>query len=104
MGADIRKENVTPKGTPAVTNPIKRGTAEQVQKGVTTPRRDARIFPTNSFFPINIRRVCWGVKKVRIIPTPKTTRTKSINTLGESYIKNSTADAKRVPALNRKTS
>ena len=42
MGAEIRKEKVTPKGTPAVTKPMKSGTAEQEQKGVTMPRPAAR--------------------------------------------------------------
>jgi len=33
MGAAIRKEKVTPRGIPAVTKPINRGTAEQGQQG-----------------------------------------------------------------------
>src|SRR5512133_1011474 len=37
IGAAIRNENVTPSGTPVVTKPMKRGTAEQEQNGVTTP-------------------------------------------------------------------
>ena len=39
MGEDIRKENVTPKGSPALVNPIKSGIDEQEQKGVTVPSR-----------------------------------------------------------------
>ncbi len=41
----MRKEKVTPRGTPVVTNPINSGTAEQEQKGVTTPRREASTLP-----------------------------------------------------------
>jgi hypothetical protein len=40
MGDEMRKEKVTPRGTPPSTKPIKRGTAEQEQKGVTTPSRN----------------------------------------------------------------
>jgi len=49
IGDDIRKEKVTPSGTPASTKPIKRGTAEHEQKGVTMPRSAASILPINSF-------------------------------------------------------
>src|SRR5512135_2901740 len=49
IGEEIRNENVTPRGTPASTKPINRGTAEHEQKGVTTPSSEARIFPINSF-------------------------------------------------------
>jgi hypothetical protein len=62
MGAEIRKENVTPSGTPAVTNPMNIGTAEQEQKGVTIPRRAAKTFPAASRFPARIRRARSGVK------------------------------------------
>ena len=48
MGADTRKEKVTPSGTPASINPMKRGTAEQEQNGVTMPSRAARILPINT--------------------------------------------------------
>jgi len=48
MGEDIKKEKVTPRGTPDSTNPMNTGTAEQEQNGVTIPRSAARIFPTNS--------------------------------------------------------
>jgi len=37
IGALTRKENVTPKGTPVVTKPMKSGTAEQEQNRVTMP-------------------------------------------------------------------
>ncbi len=92
MGEATRKEKVTPKGTPAVTKPMKSGTAEQEQNGVGTPRRAARTFPTASRLPARIRRVRSGVKKVLRIPTPKTTSSRSMRTLGDSKTKNSTAD------------
>lgn len=41
-GEVIRRENVTPGGTPASTNPIKIGTDEHEQKGVTVPIRGAK--------------------------------------------------------------
>jgi hypothetical protein len=63
MGAAIKKEKVTPRGTPAVTNPINRGTAEQEQNGVTMPSRAAITFPANSLFPERKARVFSGVKK-----------------------------------------
>jgi hypothetical protein len=47
MGEDIRKEKVTPKGSPADVNPIKRGIEEHEQKGVTVPSKAAIIFAPN---------------------------------------------------------
>jgi hypothetical protein len=84
MGAEIRNENVTPRGTPVVTKPMNSGTAEHEQKGVTTPNRAARTLPTASRRPASIRRVRSGVKKERTMPTPKTTTKSSISTLGAS--------------------
>jgi hypothetical protein len=37
IGDEIKKENVTPKGKPAVVKPIKIGILEQLQNGVTVP-------------------------------------------------------------------
>ena len=51
IGAEIRKENVTPRGIPAVMKPMKSGTAEQEQKGVITPSRAASTLPAASLFP-----------------------------------------------------
>jgi len=45
MGEETRKEKVTPRGIPASIKPIKRGTAEQEQKGVTIPSNAAKMFP-----------------------------------------------------------
>ena len=44
MGEEIRKEKVTPSGSPALVNPINSGMEEQEQNGVTVPRRAANIF------------------------------------------------------------
>ena len=43
MGEEIRKEKVTPTGSPALVKPIKIGMDEQEQKGVTVPRRAATV-------------------------------------------------------------
>jgi len=91
IGAAIRNENVTPSGTPVVTNPMNSGTAEQEQNGVTTPSRAAITLPSDSRRPARMRRVRSGVKNERTIPTPKTTSVNSIRTFGASYTKNSTA-------------
>jgi hypothetical protein len=44
IGEEIKKENVTPSGSPALVNPIKSGMEEQEQNGVTVPSRAAMIF------------------------------------------------------------
>ena len=44
IGEDIRKENVTPSGRPALVNPINSGIEEHEQNGVTVPSRAAMIF------------------------------------------------------------
>ena len=41
---DIKKENVTPSGKPALVNPINKGMEEHEQNGVTVPKRAAIIF------------------------------------------------------------
>ena len=41
MGEEIKKENVTPKGSPALVNPMNSGMEEQEQKGVTVPNNAA---------------------------------------------------------------
>lgn len=62
IGAEIRKEKVTPKGTPLSTNPKNKGIAEQEQNGVTMPNRLAKILPVNRDFPSRALRVRSGVK------------------------------------------
>lgn len=47
MGDEIKKEKVTPSGSPALVNPIKSGMDEQEQNGVTVPRSAAKMFAFN---------------------------------------------------------
>ena len=47
-GDVIRNVRVMPKGMPACTNPIKSGTDEQEQNGVTAPKKAAMRLPTPS--------------------------------------------------------
>ena len=44
IGEEIKKENVTPSGKPALVNPINNGIEEHEQNGVTVPSRAAMIF------------------------------------------------------------
>ena len=60
------------------------GTAEHEQNGVTMPSSAAMTLPTASLLPARMRRVRSGVKKLRMMPTPKTTTAKSMSTLGVS--------------------
>ena len=84
MGAAIRKEKVTPSGTPAERKPMNSGTAEQEQKGVTMPRLAARALPTPSRRPASRARVRSGAKKVWITPMTKTMPVSRSSTLGVS--------------------
>ena len=72
IGEEMRNEKVTPNGTPASTNPIKRGTAEQEQNGVTIPSSAASMFPINSFLCDSIFFVFSGGKYARMTATTKT--------------------------------
>ncbi len=65
IGEETRKEKVTPRGMPASMKPMKRGTAEQEQKGVTMPRRAASTFPKNSGTFSSTFFVFSGGKKLR---------------------------------------
>ncbi len=65
IGVAIRKEKVTPRGMPVSTKPMNSGTAEQEQKGVTTPNPAASTFPTPSRFPPSNCRVRSALKKLR---------------------------------------
>lgn len=52
MGEDIKKEKVTPIGSPALVNPINKGMEEHEQKGVTVPNSaDTKLAPTPLYFP-----------------------------------------------------
>ena len=66
MGEEIRKENVTPRGKPALVKPINSGMDEQEQNGVTVPSRAAmQLAPTPWNLP-RIRFVRSGGKKLWI--------------------------------------
>ena len=104
IGAEIRNENVTPSGTPAVTNPMNSGTAEHEQNGVTMPSSAASTLPADSLRPARIRRVRSGVKNERTMPTPNTTSISSISTFGDSKTKNSTAEAQAGAGLQPRES
>lgn len=62
IGAAIRKLKVTPRGTPASTNPKNNGMAEQEQKGVRTPKSAAIILPMKVDFPAKAFLVFSGEK------------------------------------------
>lgn len=76
IGAEIRKEKVTPSGTPAETNPMNSGTAEQEQNGVTMTSDAASTLPTPSPRRVSSARVRSGENHVRTIPMPKETPVK----------------------------
>ena len=61
-GAAIKNEKVTPSGMPALTNPMKSGTALHEQNGVTMPSAAASTFPTPSRLPLKKARVRSGLK------------------------------------------
>ena len=54
IGDDIRKEKVTPRGRPALVNPMNKGIEEQEQKGVTVPKSAAKIFAGR---PLNLPKI-----------------------------------------------
>lgn len=58
----MRNENVTPKGSPALVNPMNNGIDEQEQNGVTVPRRAAIMFAHIPLNPPNIFLVLSGGK------------------------------------------
>ena len=48
---DIKKEKVTPRGSPALVNPINKGIDEHEQNGVTVPNKAATIL---ALTPLNL--------------------------------------------------
>src|SRR5450759_420308 len=103
MGDEIRKENVTPRGTPDSTKPRNKGIAEHEQNGVTIPNADAITFPVKVFFPSSALRVRSGVKYVLIIPTKKIIKVSSIMTFGNSNTKKRRASVRCAPLVIPKT-
>jgi hypothetical protein len=53
-GDDIRNENVTPNGRPALVKPMKSGIEEHEQNGVTVPSSAPKIFPD---IPLNLPKI-----------------------------------------------
>lgn len=54
IGEEIRKEKVTPSGSPALVKPIKSGIELQEQKGVTVPKSAETIL---AVIPLNLERI-----------------------------------------------
>ena len=71
IGEEIRKEKVTPSGTPDSTKPMNSGTAEQEQNGVTMPSRAAMTLPTYSRSWERMRLVRSGGNQERMMATKK---------------------------------
>jgi hypothetical protein len=61
-GDDIRKENVTPRGSPALVKPINIGIEEHEQNGVTVPKNAPNILAGKPFNLPNIFFVLSGGK------------------------------------------
>lgn len=61
-GDEIRNENVTANGSPALVNPIKRGIEEQEQNGVMVPGNAVIVFAFKPLCLPRIRRVLSGGK------------------------------------------
>ena len=76
-GEAMRKEKVTPSGTPAATKPMKAGTALHEQNGVTTPSPAARTLPIPSRRPPSSARVRSTLMKERSTVTRKMTAVSS---------------------------
>ena len=103
IGEAIRKEKVTPRGTPASINPRNSGIAEQVQNGVIMPSKEAKILPTNSFLCESIFFIFDGGKNDLIIETIKIITINKIKIFTVSKIKKFTASAKTVLEVIFKT-
>ena len=62
MGEEIRKEKVTPRGSPAPVKPMKMGIEEQEQKGVTVPSSAAMVLAHTPWNRPMMRRLRSGGK------------------------------------------
>ena len=63
-GEDIKNENVTPIGKPALVKPINNGMEEHEQNGVIVPSKAPNIFAEIPLYPPNIFLVLSGGKKL----------------------------------------
>lgn len=89
-GEDIKKEKVTPIGSPALVNPMNKGIEEQEQNGVTVPSSAASIFAGIPEKLPSIFLVFSGGKKLCIYDIPNISTESSINILATSYKKKCT--------------
>lgn len=83
-GDEIRNENVTPIGKPALVKPINKGMDEQEQNGVTVPSNAAKIFAVT---PVNLPRIFFvlsGGKKLWIYEIMKIRTESNMNILTTS--------------------
>ena len=62
MGEEMRKENVTPSGSPAPVKPMNSGMEEQEQKGVTVPSRAETVLAPSPRNRPRMRRLRSGGK------------------------------------------
>lgn len=65
IGDEIRNENVTPNGRPALVNPINNGMDEQEQNGVTVPSKAAIIF---AHIPLNLPSIFFVLSGGKFYP------------------------------------
>ena len=87
IGEEIKKENVTPRGKPALVKPINNGMDEQEQKGVTVPRRAAIIFAQIPLNRPKIRLLRSGGKKLWMYEITKIRTQSSTVIFMTSYMK-----------------
>ena len=94
----MRKENVTPSGTAAVRKPMKSGTAEQEQKGVTIPSRAANTLSRRFTLPGQDPAGAFRGKEGADDAHSKNHQRQQHENLGHSKKKNSTALPRCVPS------
>jgi len=78
-GEDIRNENVTPIGNPALVKPMNRGMDEQEQNGVIVPSKAPNIFPPIPLIFPRIFLDLSGGKKLWIYDMTKIRTERSMN-------------------------
>ena len=103
-GLAIRKLSVTPRGTPAATNPMNAGTALHEQNGVTTPSPAAMTLPTPSRLPPSSARVRSTLMNERSTVTAKMIPTSKRAILIESSKKKCTPEPRRLAGARPMTS
>lgn len=99
-GEAIRKENVIPRGIPASRKLMNKGTAEQEQNGVNTPKPPATRFALNTGIAISRSRVLSTGNHDLISAIMKTIRASRRNILRHVAIKK-ISDCPRLPDAER---